>query len=133
MHLFDLLARTEDALIPPEILQVVPADPLARALELIGHGSHETVLLWQVVLELLPSNQGVAKEFELVFLRLEEILEHHCALSWSAGDQIETHVIVIGARILVAEALFLLECVDVAQLLSAGGVFLPHDIAAINN
>ena len=50
MHLFDLFTRAEDALIPPEILQVVPADPLTRALELIGHGRHEAVLLWQVVL-----------------------------------------------------------------------------------
>ena len=81
----------------------------------------------------MPSNQGVAKEFELVFLRFEEILEHHCALSWSAGDQIEAHVIVIGARILIDEALFLLKCVDVAQFLSAGRIYLPHDIAAIKN
>ena len=133
MHLFDLFACTKNTLIPPEILQVIAADPLAGALVLIGHGSHETVLLWQVILELLPSNQCVAEEFELIFLRLKEILEHHSALSWSAGDQIEAHVIVIGASVLIAEALFLLKCVDVAQLLSSGGVFLPHNIATINN
>ena len=71
MHLFDLFARTKDALIPPEILQVIPADPLASALVLICHGSHEAVLLWQVILELLLSNQRVVKKLEFVFLRLE--------------------------------------------------------------
>ena len=61
MHLFDLLTRTEHALIPPKVLEVVTADPLARMLVLISEGRLEAVLLGQVLFELCPGHQGVTE------------------------------------------------------------------------
>ena len=86
MHLLNLFTCAKDALVPPEIFQVITADPLTCPLELISHRSHETMPLRQVILQLLPGDQRVSEKFEFVFLRLEQILEHHGALGRITGN-----------------------------------------------
>ena len=74
MHLFDLLTRAEHALMPPKVLEIVAAYPLARLLIFICKGSLEAVLLWQMLLEFVPGHQGITKHLEFVLLRLKEVL-----------------------------------------------------------
>jgi len=50
MHLLYFFTGTKDAFVPPEILQIVTANPFAGALEFIRQSRHETMFFWQVLL-----------------------------------------------------------------------------------
>ena len=126
VHLFDFLAGAEDALVSPKVFEVVSADPLTSALVLVGQGRLEAMLFGEMRLKLALGYQGVSEKLELVLLYFEEVLKNHAALSRALSHQVEAHVVIVGACVLVSEALFLAECVDVAQCLAATRVFLSH-------
>lgn len=79
-----------------------------------------------MLLELVPRHHGVAEELELVLFLLEQVLEDHSSLRRGLRNQVESHVVVVGASVLIAEALFLAKGIDVAEGLAAGRVFLSH-------
>lgn len=43
MHLLNLSARAEDALVPPKVFQIVTTYPLICSLELVCHSRHEAM------------------------------------------------------------------------------------------
>ena len=59
---------------PPKVLKVVTAYPLARMLILICECSLEAVLLRQMLLKFIAGNQGITKHLKLVLFRFEEVL-----------------------------------------------------------
>lgn len=46
VHLLDLLTSSKNALVPPEVLEVISADPFTRALVLVSKGRHEARSVW---------------------------------------------------------------------------------------
>ena len=119
VHLFDFFTGTKDALVTPEVLKVITADPFACSLVFIGQSCLEAMVKRQMFLKLLPRNKSVIEQLELVLFFLKQVLKYHGSLRWSLRDQVEAHMVIIRARILVPEALLLTHRIDVAQGLAA--------------
>ena len=66
----DILANTEDALVVPEVLEVVAADPFPQVLVRVLQMSLEACATGQTRSELLPCDESVAKELHLLLLCL---------------------------------------------------------------
>lgn len=74
VKLFHIITCSKHALVIPEVVKVITANPIMHVLMIIIKVDLETIARWETSLKLLFSDEGVSKDFELIFLFLEQVL-----------------------------------------------------------
>ena len=126
VQLLNVVACSEHALVVPEVIQVVPAHPVHHVLVLIVEVNFEAVSRGKPNFKLLPGDECVREDLDLVFFFLKQVLQDHGSVGLVLGHQVEAHLVGVFGRVLVSEAFLLTQRVDVAQSLAARRIFVPH-------
>ena len=126
MEFFHVVASSKHALVVPEVVEIIAADPLHHILVIIIKMDLETIAWRKASSKLLFSDKGVSKDLELIFFFLKQVLKDHCSVGLVFGDKIEAHFISVLCWVFIAEAFFLTESIDIAESLTARWIFVPH-------
>ena len=74
VKLFHIITCSKHTLVVPEVVKVIAANPVMHVLMIIIKVDLETIARWETSLKLLFSDEGVSKDFELIFLFLKQVL-----------------------------------------------------------
>ena len=74
MEFLNIITGSEHALVIPEVVKIITANPIMHVLMFIIKVDLETIARWETSLKLLFSDEGVSKDFELIFLFLKQVL-----------------------------------------------------------